>query len=65
MYKESTVKNISEAAFFIVLGYFVYESHGWALGFAVGWIGIMLLLTLKMGRDIINRLSALHDRPIK
>ncbi|MEH6578602.1 MAG: hypothetical protein V7731_16190 [Amphritea sp.] len=62
MQEESGFKSTAEIIIFLVLGYFINESHGWALAVSVSLIGILLLTALRIGRDIINRLSIIYDR---
>lgn len=53
--------SLAEITIFLALGYFIYLSHGWALGVAVGLIGILLISVIGMCQNIINRLSILYD----
>ncbi len=62
MLEKSLFTTIIEYLIFAGLGYFVYASHGWALGVSIGLLGILLLGLGNVTRDIINRLSILYDK---
>jgi len=52
---------VFEMIIFLLLGYLVYCSHGWALGASVSLMGITLLSVQDMCKTINEKLNILHD----
>ena len=56
------IKLILELLISIVLGTFVYLSHGWALGLSVACILIMAITIQNMCSKIIDRLDIIYNK---